>query len=98
MHVSFPFLSTLAVALTLSSARAEDIRLSSADMQAQIVGNTMVGYYENGEDWREYFDPSGEIHGEDEMHGLYTAKYWITENLMCFDYPWDGADWCASIS
>ena len=100
MHFSISFLSALGMAaLTLSSAQAEDAMLSGADMQARIVGNTMVGIYDDaGGQWREYYDPSGEIRGTDEDHGAYSARYEIRQDFMCFDYPWDGADWCSVIS
>jgi hypothetical protein len=101
MRVSTSFLSaTVLLALTFSDAEAEDgvALMSGADLEKQIVGNTMFGQYANGEDWREYFDPTGEIRGMDEKHGPYTARYEITHNFMCFDYPWEGTDWCASLS
>jgi hypothetical protein len=62
------------------------------------VGNTMVGAYDGaGGQWQEYYDPSGEIRGTDEEHGAYSASYEIRQDLMCFDYSWDNADWCGVI-
>ena len=83
----------------LSAAWADELEvLTGDDMQVRIVGNTMVGMYDGaGGEWREYFDPSGEIRGTDEEHGAYSARYEIRPNVMCFDYPWEGYDWCCAI-
>jgi hypothetical protein len=88
------------LSLTLSAAEAEDSRalMSGAQLKREIVGNSMSGQYADGEAWREYFDPTGEIRGIDKTHGPYTARYEITHNFMCFDYPWEGTDWCGNLN
>lgn len=98
MRLWVPVLSAIAILNLVPAASAgEPTLMTSADLQERIVGNTMSGQYDGGEEWQEYFDPTGDIRGRDDEHGPYTARYWIVENLMCFDYPWDGADWCAKI-
>jgi hypothetical protein len=77
---------------------ADEYGVMSADrLRARIVGNTMIGEDASGQIWSEYFDPSGELRGNDGTHGLYPARYTITENFLCFDYPGDSMDWCGQI-
>jgi hypothetical protein len=71
--------------------------MSADDLRKLIVGNTMVGEDAAGQLWSEYFDPSGELRGDDGTHGVYPARYAITENFLCFDYPGDSLDWCGQI-
>jgi hypothetical protein len=87
----------LAAMLLASPASAEATLLSGAEMRKQIVGNTMVGKYDDGSPWKEYYLPTGEIRGTDKDHAAYTAQYEIREDLICFDYSWDNADWCGVI-
>jgi hypothetical protein len=95
---TFRFLA-LTAALTVSwVAAADDFGVMSDDeLRARIVGNTMIGEDAAGQIWSEYFDPSGELRGDDGTHGVYPARYTITESFLCFDYPGDSLDWCAQM-
>jgi len=71
--------------------------MSGEQLRARVIGNTMIGEDGAGQIWSEYFDPSGELRGNDGTHGVYPARYAITENFLCLDYPGDSLDWCAQV-
>jgi hypothetical protein len=71
--------------------------LSEDKLKQSLVGNTLRGEYLNGLKWAEYLDPSGEIHGKDDIQGDYKARWTIVAGKMCFDYA-NFSDWCADIS
>lgn len=85
--------------MTCRDAAAEGaLPMSEADIRAKIVGSTLAGQYANGDSWREYFDPSGEIRGKDTTSGVYSARYEVRENYLCFDYLEPNVDWCGAVS
>jgi hypothetical protein len=72
--------------------------LDVADVKAKIVGSTIRGEYPNHVKWEEYYDPSGRIRGKDEEHGAYSLPYTLDGNKLCYDYPGNDQDWCATFS
>jgi hypothetical protein len=72
--------------------------LGAADLKAKVVGSTLRGEYPNHVKWSEFYDQSGEIRGKDDDQGTYTARYTLDGNKLCYDYPGNDADWCATIS
>lgn len=72
--------------------------LNAQQLKQMAVGNTMRGEYMNGQQWVEFYDPSGDIRGMDEEQGTYNASYSLKGDQICFDYPGTNDDWCAQIS
>jgi hypothetical protein len=92
-------ISTLLILVAAVRADSRPSYLTAEEIRSQIVGSTLTGQYASGEAWAEYYDPSGEIRGEDRTHGRYRAHYTLTLNFLCFDYDWnDVKDWCANLS
>jgi len=72
--------------------------LTAEDLKAKVVGSTLRGEYPNHVKWAEFYDPSGEIRGTDDEHGAYTIRYTLDGNKLCYDYPGNDNDWCATLS
>ncbi len=66
--------------------------LTEEQILNQIIGNTLVGGYEN---WVEYFEPptgdqkKGRFKGKSAFQGRYSGSWEVKEDLMCwqFDKP-----------
>src|SRR5262249_30178687 len=73
--------------------------LSGDDLKRLVVGNSITGIYSSDAHWTEYYDPDGQIRGVDDGRGKYAGTYRIRGgNMVCFDYPGHGDDWCTRIS
>ena len=66
------------------SARVAGTALSTAEIQANFVGNTIDGV-ENGEAYSEYIAPDGTIRGV-EPDGFYSGAWRIANGQICFHY------------
>ncbi len=73
-------------------AFAADMRpMSIDDMKAQIIGNSLSGKTEGGDDYVEHYTPDGRILGLSKAAGRYEGKWSFRQDgLMCFRYG-DGA-------
>jgi hypothetical protein len=97
MQQSATALLLLAVLSSWPAAADEFGVMSAEQLRARVVGNTMIGQDAAGQIWSEYFEPSGELRGNDGTHGVYPGRYTVTENFLCFDYLGDSLDWCGQI-
>ncbi len=87
--------AALVVSATLTEAAEDYILptgvtvLTEEQLLNQIIGNTLVGGYEN---WVEYFEPptgdqkKGRFKGKSTGSGLYGGSWEVKENLMCWQY------------
>jgi hypothetical protein len=65
--------------------------MSIDDMKAQIIGNSLSGKTEGGDDYVEHYMPDGRIVGLSKSAGKYEGKWSFRQDgLMCFRYG-DGA-------
>ncbi len=65
--------------------------LSIDDMQAGVIGNSLSGKTESGDDYVEHYRPDGTIVGKSREGGAYEGKWSFRQDgLMCFKYG-DGA-------
>ena len=65
--------------------------MSIDDMKATIIGNSMSGKTEGGDDYIEHYLPDGRIVGISKAAGRYEGKWSFRQDgLMCFRYG-DGA-------
>ena len=73
-------------------AFAADMRpLSIDDMKTEIIGNSLSGKTEGGDDYVEHYTPDGRILGLSKAAGRYEGKWSFRQDgLMCFRYG-DGA-------
>lgn len=86
-------LLAIAIALVIPvHASAGDMRpMSIDDMQAAIIGNSLSGKTESGDDYTEHYRPDGRIVGLSKATGKYEGKWSFRQDgLMCFRYG-DGA-------
>jgi hypothetical protein len=98
MNLTICRLALIAIAGSSPASAADEYGVMSAEkLRTNVVGNTMIGEDASGQIWSEYFDPSGELRGDDGTHGIYPARYTITENFLCFDYSGDSFDWCGQV-
>ncbi len=89
---AFLALIGLASVATAQEISAEDPALSIEEMQATLIGNSWA-FTQDGAQFREYFDPNGELRG-DGADGKYTAhwKYRDEDDLFCWDNGEIGMD------
>jgi hypothetical protein len=83
----------IATSLLISCpAFAADVRpMSIDDMKTQIIGNSLSGKTEGGDDYVEHYTPDGRILGLSKAAGRYEGKWSFRQDgLMCFRYG-DGA-------
>lgn len=82
----------LGMALSFRVALADEMKMLSVDeMQAQIVGNSLTGKTESGDEYAEHYQPDGAIKGMSKESGAYEGKWSFRQDgLMCFKYG-DGA-------
>ena len=73
-------------------ALAADMRpMSIDDMKTQIIGNSLSGKTEGGDDYVEHYTADGRILGLSKAAGRYEGKWSFRQDgLMCFRYG-DGA-------
>jgi hypothetical protein len=78
--------------LSFGVAIADDMPPMSIDqMQAEIIGNSMSGQTESGDEYVEHYAPDGRIVGLSKASGRYEGKWSFRQDgLMCFRYG-DGA-------
>jgi hypothetical protein len=84
--------TTLGMVLALGIARADDMKpMSIDDMKATIIGNSLSGKTESGDDFVEHYRTDGTIVGLSKANGKYQGKWSFRQDgLMCFKYG-DGA-------
>jgi hypothetical protein len=86
-------LFAIAIALFIPvHAFAGDMQpMSIGDMKAAIIGNSMSGKTEGGDDYIEHYNPDGTIVGLSKAAGKYQGTWSFRQDgLMCFRYG-DGA-------
>lgn len=86
-------LAALAVAVLLPlHAFAGDMKpLSIDDMKAAIIGNSLMGKTESGDEYVEHYKADGAIVGMSKASGKYQGTWSFRQDgLMCFRYG-DGA-------
>jgi hypothetical protein len=83
---------TLATILSYGIAQAGDMQPMSIDrMKAEIIGNSLSGKTEAGDDYVEHYMPDGTIVGMSASSGKYQGRWSFRQDgLMCFKYG-DGA-------
>jgi hypothetical protein len=64
-------------------ATASNSQVHANDIQAKIIGNTVVGVDE-GKPYQEYYNPNGSISGKDTDN--YTGSWRIDGNKLCTGY------------
>ena len=68
-----------------------DEPMSIDDMKAALIGNSLSGKTEGGDDYIEHYTPDGRIVGLSKSAGKYEGKWSFRQDgLMCFRYG-DGA-------
>jgi hypothetical protein len=82
----------LGTMLSLGVAAADDMKpMSIEQMKTEIIGNSMSGKTEAGDDYVEHYMPDGKIVGLSKSSGKYEGKWSFRQDgLMCFMYG-DGA-------
>ena len=61
--------------------------MSIHDMKAAIIGNSMSGMTDHGEDYVEHYRPDGGIVGMSKAAGRYEGRWSFRQDgLMCFRY------------
>jgi hypothetical protein len=92
----------IAIALLIPvDAFAGDIQPMSIDqMKAAIIGNSMIGMTDHGEDYVEHYRPDGMIVGISKAAGRYEGTWSFRQDgLMCFRYGGDAlAGGCVRLS
>jgi hypothetical protein len=95
-------LFTTAIALFIPlQAFAGDMQTMSIDqMKAAIVGNSLSGMTDHGEDYIEHYLPDGRIVGISKAAGRYEGQWSFRQDgLMCFRYGEDAlAGGCVRLS
>jgi hypothetical protein len=73
---------------TASTAFAGDANFMSIDqMKAEIIGNSMRGKTDAGDEYLEHYTPDGRIIGLSKQSGRYEAEWSFRQDgLMCFRY------------
>jgi hypothetical protein len=82
----------LGMTLSFGIALASDMRPMSIDqMKTEIIGNSLSGKTESGDNYVEHYAPGGKIIGLSKSSGRYEGKWSFRQDgLMCFRYG-DGA-------
>lgn len=78
----------LGMMLSFGIALAEDMQPLSIDqMKAEIIGNSLSGKTEAGDEYVEHYLPDGRIVGISKASGKYEGKWSFRQDgLMCFKY------------
>ncbi|HEY3147831.1 MAG TPA: hypothetical protein VGJ75_15850 [Dongiaceae bacterium] len=78
----------LGMALSFRVALADDMKpMSIDDMKAAIIGNSLSGRTESGDEFVEHYMPDGRIVGLSKATGKYEGKWSFRQDgLMCFKY------------
>jgi hypothetical protein len=84
--------AVLGSALSFNVALADEMKPMSIDqMKAEIIGNSMRGKTDSGDEYIEHYKPDGTIVGMSKSSGKYQARWSFRQDgLMCFRYG-DGA-------
>lgn len=83
--------TAIAVFIPLHAFAGDMQPMSIDDMKAAIIGNSMSGKTEGGDDYVEHYNPDGRIIGLSKAAGKYEGKWSFRQDgLMCFRYG-DGA-------
>jgi hypothetical protein len=83
--------TTIALFLPLHAFAGDMQPMSLDDMKAAIIGNSMSGKTEGGDDYVEHYRPDGRIVGISKAAGRYEGTWSFRQDgLMCFRYG-DGA-------
>ena len=82
----------LGIMLSFNVAIADDLKMMSIDeMKAAIIGNSLSGKTESGDEYVEHYKSDGTIVGMSKASGKYQGKWSFRQDgLMCFKYG-DGA-------
>ena len=82
----------LGMMLSSGIALANDMKpMSIDDMKATIIGNSLTGTSESGDQYAEHYKADGTIVGMSKANGKYQGKWSFRQDgLMCFRYG-DGA-------
>lgn len=74
--------------------------MSIDEMKAEIIGNSLSGMTDHGEDYLEHYLPDGRIIGISKAAGRYEGKWSFRQDgLMCFRYGEDAlAGGCVRLS
>lgn len=74
--------------------------MSIDDMEAAIIGNSLSGMTDHGEDYVEHYNPDGRITGFSKAAGRYEGTWTFRQDgLMCFRYGEDAlAGGCVRLS
>ena len=83
------------------NAFAGDLQpMSIDDMKAAIIGHSLSGMTDHGEDYVEHYRPDGKIVGISKAAGRYEGKWSFRQDgLMCFRYGEDAlAGGCVRLS
>jgi hypothetical protein len=85
-------LTSLILVASVGVASAAEMKFMSIEqMQADIIGNSMSGRTDAGDEYIEHYTPNGKIIGLSKATGRYEAKWSFRQDgLMCFRYG-DGA-------
>ena len=99
MSRSTPITSALLPALAAAGlfavqAQADSMPMTTGEMQAAVIGNSITGQTEDGDSFTEYYAPDGSIHGVSKKNGAYRGVWHFRQDqVMCFKYgdgPFDG--------
>ena len=88
--------------MTVSTAGAEtftvdDPALTIEQMKSAIVGHSWAGG-SDGAGYKEFVDPNGELRGNSDKDGKYTAHWKFREDgLFCFDYGAPNLNGCVQL-
>jgi hypothetical protein len=85
-------LAIFGIALSCGFALADDMKMMSLDeMKAAIIGNSLSGKTESGDEYVEHYRPDGKIVGMSKSSSKYEGQWSFRQDgLMCFKYG-DGA-------
>lgn len=95
MHLRFAAFAA-ATLLACSAASAAEVQgrvLTGAEIEAEIIGNTVSGTTQDGYRYAEYYRPDGIVRADD-----YQGKWWIAGDTMCFDYQGADSDGCWGVA
>jgi hypothetical protein len=81
-------LTSLILILCVGTASAAETNFMSINqMKAEIIGNSMRGKTDAGDEYLEHYAPDGRIIGLSKESGKYQAKWSFRQDgLMCFRY------------
>lgn len=82
-------LLTLSLALPLRAGEA--IPITGDAITALLAGNTAIGVW-NGDDYRQYFDPSGTTYYAPKGQRSTRGKWRVSEDGQAYESWWNGAE------